>query len=139
VLVLAAVVGAALLITAALALPRQINGIDPAAAAGWWSDYAEHVTVLAKAGYSPPVAGPAGGSWQRCAARSGCTSASWHPWYCTTTPEAGAEVAVALGVLIGAGFAVAVWRTTPDPQTAAERPPPASTPRQRGSHDTASP
>ncbi|MDP9219263.1 MAG: hypothetical protein M3P23_01845, partial [Actinomycetota bacterium] len=49
-LILAALAGLALLVTAVLALPRQIGGTDPAAQAAWWSDYAEHATVLALAG-----------------------------------------------------------------------------------------
>ena len=48
--ILAALAGAALLVTAALALPRQIGGTDPAARRGWWLDYAQHATVLALAG-----------------------------------------------------------------------------------------
>jgi hypothetical protein len=35
-----------LLVTAAMAFPRQI-GDDEAARGGWWLDYAEHATVLA--------------------------------------------------------------------------------------------
>jgi hypothetical protein len=42
--------GAALLVTAAIALPRQIDGIDPAARGCWWLDYAQRATVLALAG-----------------------------------------------------------------------------------------
>src|SRR4051795_7749673 len=57
-LILAALAGIALLVTAALALPRQIGGTDPAAQAGWWSDYAEHLTVLALAGVLAASRGP---------------------------------------------------------------------------------
>jgi hypothetical protein len=45
-LILAALAGAALLVTAAVALPRQIDGIDPAARECWWPDYAVRATVL---------------------------------------------------------------------------------------------
>jgi hypothetical protein len=57
-LILAVLAGAALLVTAALALPRQMGGTDPAARAGWWSDYAEHATVLAMAGVLAASRGP---------------------------------------------------------------------------------
>jgi hypothetical protein len=50
--------GLALLVTAAVALPRQIGGTDQAAHAGWWSDYAEHATVLALAGVLAASHGP---------------------------------------------------------------------------------
>jgi hypothetical protein len=43
-LILAALAGAALLVTAAIAYPRQISGTDAAARGGWWLDYAEHAT-----------------------------------------------------------------------------------------------
>jgi hypothetical protein len=56
--ILAALAGAALLVTAALALPRQIGGTDPAARGGWWLDYAEHATVLALAGVLAASRGP---------------------------------------------------------------------------------
>ena len=49
-LIFAALAGAALLVTAAIAYSRQIGGTDPAARGGWWLDYAEHATVLALAG-----------------------------------------------------------------------------------------
>jgi hypothetical protein len=57
-LILAALAGAALLVTAAVALPRQIDGIDPAARGGLWLDYAEHATVLAQAGVLAASHGP---------------------------------------------------------------------------------
>jgi hypothetical protein len=59
---LAALAGAGLLATAAIAYVRQIGGTDPAARGGWWLDYAEHATVLALAGCSQLAAGPAGAS-----------------------------------------------------------------------------
>jgi hypothetical protein len=57
-LIVAALAGAALLVTAAVALPRQIDGIDPAARGCWWLDYAEHATVLALAGVLAASRGP---------------------------------------------------------------------------------
>src|SRR3954454_24414971 len=57
-LILAALAAVALLVTAAIALPRQIGGTDQAALAGWWSDYTEHVTVLAVAGVLAASRGP---------------------------------------------------------------------------------
>jgi hypothetical protein len=58
VLILAALAGAGLLATAAIAYPRQIGGTDQAARAGWWLDYAEHATVLALAGVLAASRGP---------------------------------------------------------------------------------
>jgi hypothetical protein len=81
-LILAALAGAALLVTAAVALPRQIDGIDPAARGGWWSDYAEHATVLALAGVLAASGGP--GWWGR--------------------------IGGAAALLVGLGFGVAAWR-----------------------------
>jgi hypothetical protein len=57
-LIFAALAGAALLVTAAIAFPRQIGGTDPAARGGWWLDYAEHATVLALAGVLAVSRGP---------------------------------------------------------------------------------
>jgi hypothetical protein len=56
--IFAALAGAALLVTAAIALPRQIGGTDPAARGGWWLDYAEHATVLGLAGVLAASRGP---------------------------------------------------------------------------------
>jgi hypothetical protein len=58
VLILAALAGAALLVTAAVALPRQIDGIDPAARGCWWLYYAVRATVLAEAGVLAACRGP---------------------------------------------------------------------------------
>jgi hypothetical protein len=58
VLILAALAGAGLLVTGAIAYPRQIGGTDPAARGGWWLDYAEHATVLALAGAFAASRGP---------------------------------------------------------------------------------
>jgi hypothetical protein len=57
-LILAVLAGGALLVTAAFALPRQVGGTDLAARAGWWSDYAEHATLLAVAGVLAASRGP---------------------------------------------------------------------------------
>jgi hypothetical protein len=57
-LILAALAGAALLVTAAVALPRQIDGIDPAARECWWPDYTVRATVLAVAGVLAACRGP---------------------------------------------------------------------------------
>ena len=62
VLILAALAGAGLLATAAIAYPRQIGGTRPAARGGWWLDYAEHATVLALAGMLAASRGSAGAS-----------------------------------------------------------------------------
>ena len=55
---LAALVGAALVVTAVVAYRRQIGGTDPAAQANWWSDYAEHATLLGVAGVLAASRGP---------------------------------------------------------------------------------
>jgi hypothetical protein len=57
-LIVAALAGVALLVTAIIALPREIGGTDPAAQANWWSDYAEHATILAVAGVLAASRGP---------------------------------------------------------------------------------
>jgi hypothetical protein len=44
-LILATLTGVALLVTAIIALLREIGGTDPAAQANWWLDYAEHATI----------------------------------------------------------------------------------------------
>jgi hypothetical protein len=116
-LVLAVVAGAALLTTAAVALPRQINGTDPTAAAGWWSDYAEHAAVLAMAGVLAASRGP---GWRILATLCGAVwlylglvASLVLPHHAGSWGLAGG----ALAVLIGAGFALAAWRSGPDPQT----------------------
>ena len=70
-LICAALAGAALLVTAAIAFPRQIGGTDPAARGGWWLDYAEHATVLALAGVLAASRGPG------CRILRGLCSAVW--------------------------------------------------------------
>jgi hypothetical protein len=57
-LILVALAGVALLVMATIALPREIGGTDPAAQANWWSDYAEHATILAVAGVLAASRGP---------------------------------------------------------------------------------
>jgi hypothetical protein len=57
-LILATLAGVALLVTAAVALPREVGGTDAAAQANWWSDYAEHATILAVAGVLAASRGP---------------------------------------------------------------------------------
>lgn len=57
-LIFAVLAGAALVVTAAIAFPRQIGGTDEAARGGWWLDYAEHATVLALAGLLAVSRGP---------------------------------------------------------------------------------
>jgi hypothetical protein len=71
-LILAAMAGAALVVTAAIAFPRQIGGTDEAARGGWWLDYAEHATVLALAGALAACRGP--GGWRIL---RGLCSAAW--------------------------------------------------------------
>jgi hypothetical protein len=111
-LVFAVVVAAALLVTAAVALPRQITGTDAAAQANWWSDYAEHATVLAMAGVLAVSRGP---GWRILAA---LCSAAWLylglvallvlPHYTGSWGRGGG----ALAVLVGVGFAVVASERT---------------------------
>ncbi len=108
-IVLVALAGVALLVTAAVALPRQINGTDQAAAAGWWSDYAEHVTVLAMAGalaasYGPGwriLRGLCSGVWLYL----GLVSAVVLPHQVWSWGRVGGVAAF----LVGVGFGVAAW------------------------------
>ena len=108
-LILAALSAVALLVTAALALPR-VGGVDPAAQAGWWSDYAEHATVLALAGVLAASCGP---GWRilrsLCSAvwlYLGFVSALVLPHYTGSWGRIGGAIAF----LVGVGFAVAAWR-----------------------------
>ena len=93
-LIFAAVAGAALLVTAAIAFPRQIGRTDPAARGGWWSDYAEHATVLGIAGVLAASRGPG------CRILRGLCSAVWlylggspHLFSRTTPGRGGASAA----------------------------------------------
>ena len=109
-LILAALAGVALLVTAARALPRQISAVDEAAQAGWWSDYTEHATVLALAGVLAASRGP---GWRiltsLCSAvwlYLGFVSALVLPHY----PGSWGRIGGAIAFLVGVGFAVAAWR-----------------------------
>jgi hypothetical protein len=114
-LILAVLAGVALVGTAALALPRQVGGIDPAAQAGWWSDYAEHVMVLALAGVLAASHGP---GWRilrgLCSAvwlYLGFVSALVLPHYTGSWGRIGGAIAF----LVGLGFAVTAWRGADNP------------------------
>jgi hypothetical protein len=122
VLALAIASGAALLVTAAIALPRQITGTDVAAQANWWVDYTEHATVLAMAGVLAASRGPG------CRILATLCSAVWLylglvavlvlPYHTGSWGRAGG----AFAVLIGVGFAVTTWRRAQDPAATAELP-----------------
>lgn len=102
--------GAALLVTAAVALPRKIGGTEPAAHAGWWLDYAEHATVLALAGLLAACRGP---GWRIL--RALC-SAVWSYLGLVATlvlwrhPGSWDRIGGAVAFLVGVGFGVAAWR-----------------------------
>jgi hypothetical protein len=106
-LILAALAGVALLVTAAVALPRQIGGTDQAAHAGWWSDYAEHATVLALAGVLAASRGP---GWR---VLRGLCSAVWLYLGLVAAlvlphhPGSWGRIGGAAALLIGIGFGVA--------------------------------
>jgi hypothetical protein len=109
VLVFAALAGAALLVTAAIAYPRQIGGTDEAARGGWWLDYAEHATVLALAGVLAASRGP---GWRilrvLCSAvwlYLGLVAALVLPHH----PGSWGRVGGAAALLVGVGFGVAAW------------------------------
>jgi hypothetical protein len=110
VLILAALAGAALLITAATAFPRQIGGTDPAARGGWWLDYAEHAAVLALAGV---LAASRGRGWRilrgLCSAvwiYLGLVAAAVLPHH----PGSWGRIGGAAALLAGIGFGLATWR-----------------------------
>jgi hypothetical protein len=109
-LILATLAGLALLVTAAVALPRQIGGTDQAAHAGWWSDYAEHATVLALAGVLAASHGPG------CRILRALCSAVWLYLGVVATlvlphhPGSWGRIGGAVALLVGAGFGVAAWR-----------------------------
>jgi hypothetical protein len=112
--VLAVLAGVAAVVTAAIALPRQINATDQAAAAGWWSDYAEHVTVLAMAGVLAASRGPGwrilrslcSGVWLYL----GFVAALVLPHHTGSWGRVGGVVAF----LVGVGFGVTAWRGRDD-------------------------
>ena len=110
VLILAALAGAGLVVTAAIAYPRQIGGTDPAARGGWWLDYAEHGTVLALAGVLAASRGP---GWRvlraLCSAvwlYLGMVAALVLPHH----PGSWGRLGGAAALLVGVGFGVAAWR-----------------------------
>lgn len=106
-LVLAVLAGAALLVTAAMAFPRQIGGTDEAARGGWWLDYAEHATVLALAGVLAASRGPG------CRILRGLCSAVWlylglvAALVLPHNPGSWGRIGGAVAVLVGVGFGVA--------------------------------
>jgi hypothetical protein len=109
-LILATLAGVALLVTAAVALPREISGTDAAAQANWWSDYAEHATILAVAGVLAASRGP---GWRilraTCAAvwlYLGLVASLVLPHHTWSWGHVGGFA----GVLVGLGFAIATWR-----------------------------
>jgi hypothetical protein len=108
-LILAGLAGVALLVTAAIALPREIGGTDPAAQANWWSDYAEHATILAVAGVLAASRGP---GWRilryTCAAvwlYLGFVATLVLPHHTGSWGYVGGIAAI----LVGLGFALAAW------------------------------
>jgi hypothetical protein len=110
VLILAALAGAALLVTAAIAFPRQIGGPDAAARGGWWLDYAEHATVLALAGV---FAASRGRGWRIL---RGLCSAVWLYLGVVAAlvlphhPGSWGRIGGGVAFLVGIGFGVAAWR-----------------------------
>jgi hypothetical protein len=109
-LILAVLAAVGLLVTAAITLPRQIGWTDQAAQAGWWSDYAEHVTVLALAGVLGASRGP---GWRiltsLCSAvwlYLGLVATLVLPHHTGSWGRIGGIAAL----LIGFGFAVAAWQ-----------------------------
>jgi hypothetical protein len=109
-LIFAALAGAALLVTAAMAFPRQIGGTDEAARGGWWLDYAEHATVLALAGVLATSRGPG------CRILRGLCSAVWLYLGLVAAlvlphhPGSWGRIGGAVAFLVGVGFGVAAWR-----------------------------
>jgi hypothetical protein len=110
VLILAVLVGAALVVTAAIAFPRQIGGTDQAARGGWWLDYAEHATVLALAGVLAASCGP---GWRIL---RGLCSAVWLYLGVVAAlvlphhPGSWGRLGGAVALLVGIGFGLAAWR-----------------------------
>ena len=109
-LVLAALAGAGLIVTAAVALPRQIGGTDAAARGGWWLDYAEHATVLALAGVLAASRGPG------CRILRGLCGAVWIYLGLVAAlilphhPGSWGRIGGAVAFLVGIGFGVAASR-----------------------------
>jgi hypothetical protein len=109
-LIFAALAGAALLVTAAMAFPRQIGGTDEAARGGWWLDYAEHATVLALAGVLATSRGPG------CRILRGLCSAVWLYLGLVAAlvlphhPGSWGRIGGAVAFLVGICFGLATWR-----------------------------
>jgi hypothetical protein len=108
--ILAGLAGVALLVTAALALPRQIGGTDPAAQANWWSDYAEHATILAVAGVLAASRGP---GWRIL--RYTCAAVWLYLGFVATlvlSHHTGSwgYIGGSAAIFVGLGFALAAWR-----------------------------
>jgi hypothetical protein len=121
-LILATLAGLALLVTAAMALPREIGGTDPAAEANWWSDYAEHATILAVAGVLAASRGP---GWRilryTCAAvwlYLGLVAALVLPHHTGSWGYIGGSAAV----LVGLAFALTAWRGVEHREPSPSRP-----------------
>jgi hypothetical protein len=120
VLILAALAGAGLLVTAAVAFPRQIGGIDEAARGGWRLDYAEHATALALAGVLAASGGP---GWHIL---RGLCSAVWLYLGLVAAlvlphhPGSWGRLGGAVALLVGVGFGIATWRR---PESGSSRPP----------------
>jgi hypothetical protein len=109
-LILAVSAGAALLVTAAIAFPRQIGGTDEAARGGWWLDYAEHATVLGLAGVLAASRGP---GWRilrgLCGAvwlYLGLVAALVLPHH----PGSWGRIGGGVALLVGIGFGISAWR-----------------------------
>jgi hypothetical protein len=109
-LILAVLAAAALLVMAAMALPRQIGAADEAAPGGWWLDYAEHATVLALAGLLAACRGP---GWRIPGA---LCSAVWLYLALVAAlvlprhPGSWDRIGGAIAFLVRVGFGVAAWR-----------------------------
>jgi hypothetical protein len=112
-LILAVLAGVALLVTASIALPREIGGGDPAAQANWWSDYAEHATILAVAGVLAASRGP---GWHIL--RYTCAAVWFYLGFVATLvlphhTGSWGYVGGFAAILVGLGFALAAWRGIP--------------------------
>jgi hypothetical protein len=109
-LVLAGLAGVAMLVTAAMALPREIGGTDAAAQANWWSDYAEHATILAVAGVLAASRGP---GWRIL--RYACAAVWLYLGFVATLilphhTGSWGHVGGVAAILVGLGFVLAAWR-----------------------------
>ena len=109
-LALTSVVAAALVVTAVVAYGRQIGGTDQAAQANWWSDYAEHATLLGVAGVLAVSRGPGHRVLATLCSVAwlylGGVAALVLPHYTGSWGRLGGVIAVAVGI----GFAVVAAR-----------------------------